>query len=319
MQYRPLEKKRIATQLGFSPMLVDFVPAKMNKVSVSIGYQIYTTNYLKEFASLITDKDLLSVVSLAPGVALVAQTISKITQKVLTKLPENEKTPILQFSGDFDLVVNGLKAGYYVILGSDDPDNPLPTENPQFEVTGGGGLKMNGEPVTQVSYVILRIDCVKAIRDHVAGRSAWRDKIKEAERLIKELALDQPPNPDAMRETWEKQCRPLLREASALLKDDPNFLESEAEEIYWQAYQKCTDLITGRAATVRQLGVQSSPVWEPDSLEDRQFLGIPDDVNVRARVREYEGHLDKARIVFRGLSESEPGVPPATDAASSEN
>lgn len=303
LQYRPLDKN-IAIQLGFSPILVDFVPAKMKKVSFSIDYLVDARNYLKDLAGLITDKDLLSTISLAPGAAMVAKTIGTLSEKIVsTFFPQQERKPILQFSGDFNLAEEGLKEGYHVILGSHSPENPLPTKEPRLEVVGGGGLLMNEQPVTQLSYVILKIGCTKSIRDRFTGRTPWRDKLQEVRRLASDYADDPFADPDApkKKDFWEKQCLPLLREASAVLKADPNFLDSEVELIYRSAYRECLDLITTKAATRTTASGQPVSSWQPDALEDRRFLGIPEKEDMDARLSEYAEHLFQARKKFKEI------------------
>src|SRR6185295_3316144 len=130
LQVRQLDKDS-AVQLGFSPILVDFIPAKMKKISISIEYLVNTRNYLRDLATLITDKTLLSTISFSPGSALVAKTISGVVDKIVSSLvPSEERKPILQFSGEFDLAIDGLKEGYYIILGSHSAKNPLPEQEP---------------------------------------------------------------------------------------------------------------------------------------------------------------------------------------------
>lgn len=303
LQYRALDKNT-AVQLGFSPILVDFVPAKMKKISFSIDYLIDTRQYLRDLVGLITDKDLLSTISLAPGAAMAAKIIGGLAEKIVsTFVPQQERKPILQFSGDFDLADEGLKEGYHVILGSHTPENPLPTKAPTFEVVEGGGLLMNGRPVTQLSYVILKVGCTKSIRDRLTGDSPWRYKIQEARRLAADYADDPFADPDAMKkkEFWEKQCLPLLREVSALLKADPNFLDSEVELVYRSAYRECLDLITAKAVTRKSDSGQPVPAWKPDPLADRRFLGIPENEDMDARLNQYAEQLFQARNKFREL------------------
>lgn len=303
LQYRALDKN-MAVQLGFSPMLVDFVPAKMKKVSVSVEYLVDTKNYLRDVVGLITDKDLLSTISLAPGAAMVAKTLGGLAEKILTTfVPAQERKPILQFSGDFDLAANGLQEGYYVILGSHTSQNPLPAQPPKLEVVEGGSLLADGKQVTQLSYVIFKVGCVLAIRDRFVGKGPWQDKLREARRLAQEY-LDDPfadPDHSKKKEFWEKQCLPLLREASALLKADPNFLDSEIDLVYRSAYKECLDLITAKAATRELARPQAAFGWQPDARADRRFLGIPENEDVDARLSEYAEQLYRARRTLKAL------------------
>jgi hypothetical protein len=303
LQYREIDRNN-AVQLGFSPMLVDFVPAKMKKVAISIEYLVNTKNYLKDVVGLITDKDLLSTISLAPGAAMVAKTLSGLAEKIVTSfIPAEERKPILQFSGEFDLAIEGLKEGYYVILGSHTSKNPLPIGDLNLEIADGGRLKSNGKFITQLSYVILKVGCIKAIRDRFTGKSPWADKLREVKRLAQDYADDPFAEPDAnkKKEFWEKQCLILLREAQALIKADPNFLDDEVEMIYRAAYRDCLDLIAAKSVTRAAATSESFPIWQPNLQADRQFLGIPENENIEARLSEYAEKLFEAREVFDEL------------------
>jgi hypothetical protein len=297
--YRALNKNT-AVQLGFSPLLIDFIPARMKHVSVSIEYLVNTKNYLKDIVGLITDKDLFSIVSLAPGAAMAAKTLGGLAEKLIsTFVPAEERKPILQFSGDFDLAAEGLKEGYHIILGSHTTDNPLPTKPPEFTVLDGGGLLMNKKPVTELSYVILKICCTRSIRDRFMEQSSWYKKLTEAKRLANDYGDDPFADSDLTKkkEYWEKQCLPVIREARALLSDDANFLSSEVDLVYRQAYKECLEIITGK--TTRGKAFVS---WSPDATADRKFLGIPEEEDIDARLGEYAEHVYKARKAFQEIA-----------------
>jgi len=303
LQYRRLDKDN-AVQLGFSPMLVDFIPAKMNKISISIEYVVDAKNYLRDIVGLITDKDLFSTISLAPGAAMVTKTLSGLAEKILAAfIPAEERKPILQFSGEFDLAVDGLKEGYYVILGSHTSKNPLPAGGLNLEITDGGRLKSNGEFVTQLSYVILKVGCTKAIRDRFAMKSSWNNKLREAKRLVQDYVEDPFNESDTSKkkEFWEKQCLPLFREAQALLKVDPNILDDEIDLIYRSAYRDCLDLMSAKPVTRTTVTSEPAPTWQPDLQADRRFLGIPDNDGIDARLSEYAEQLFIAQNVFDEL------------------
>jgi hypothetical protein len=306
LAYRALRKNE-ATQLGFSQMLVDFVPATMKRVSVSLKYSVDTSNSLSKLAVIIDNKDLLSVVSLNPGAALVAETISKLSGRLIDAfLPPEERKAILEFSGDFDLTESGLKEGYYIILGSHDARNPLPAvPSPKFEVGEGGQLVADGKPVTQLSYVVLRATCVDAVRDRYAGKSAWRTKIQEAKQLAQDYADDTLAGGDssARRALWETRCLPLLREAHTLLLADPNFLSTEVELIYRNAFRECQAIIADRQR-VRGTTIGRDLIGRNlagDENADRDYLGIPRDEDLDERLSTYAGQLYRARPKLQRL------------------
>ncbi len=302
LQYRQIEKNT-AVQLGTSPTLVDFVPARMKRVSLTIEYLVDTQNYLRMLSGLISDKDLLATISLAPGAALVAEKVANLTTKLInTLIPEQERKPILAFSGDFDLAIQGVKAGYYVLLGSHTATNPLEIAPTQLEIKEGGILWLDGAPLTNLSYVILRVDCAPAIRDQLAGSAPWRAKLAEAKRLAQDYAEDDFSDTDArkQKEVWEKECLPLLREAKALMLTDSNFLPAEVEIAYRAAYRECQLAIKSKIAK----GATTRGASAFDQAADRAFLGIGADENLEEIAQQYAAQLFQARRVFDALERS---------------
>lgn len=306
LQYRSIDKNK-AVQLGFSPLLIDFVPARMKQISVSVEYLVDTQNYLATLAGLITNKDLLATISLAPGAAMAAKTIGTLTEKIIGAfVPQQQRQPILQFSGDFDLTDEGLKEGFYVILGSHTSKNPLPAETPNLAMAPGGILLKDGVPVTDLSYVILKVGCVKSIRDWYRGRATWRDKIDQARRQSKDYAEDPfaDSSKEKQQEYWEKQILPLLHEAQILLSADPSFLSDEAELIYRAARKECLDNIVGKGSERKGSDGPTRSAWQPDEQIDRRVLGIPESENIDARLDDYADRLFSARQKFKELEAS---------------
>ncbi len=299
--YRTLSKST-AVQLGVSQNLVDFVPAKMKQVSMSIEYIVDSKNYLKSIANLISSGSLLTTISLSPGATAAATAIGGLANKLINAFMPESSQPILRFSGDFNLIAEGLKEGYYVILGSHSKNNPLPTSQPRLEIKEGGILYADGKPVNDLSYVIFRVGVIKSIRDLFKGTSPWRAKLEEAKRLVNEY-LD-APNADKsaakMQELWDKQCLPTLREARALLSTDANFLNSEIEAIYYSAYHECSELIKNHATR----GI-SKFTWRPDPQVDRKFLAVPKTEDMNARLSEYAEKLNESRKVLKALGRLE--------------
>jgi hypothetical protein len=109
-------RKDHAEQLGLRPNLIELVPAVMPSVSISVEFILDKENRLATLSGLINDDSFLASVSLAPGAATVARTVGSLAQKVIQSfVPAEEREPLLQFNGDFNLAVEGLRDGYYVI------------------------------------------------------------------------------------------------------------------------------------------------------------------------------------------------------------
>jgi hypothetical protein len=280
---RKVERNR-AEQLGLSPNLVGLVPATMTHVSVSIDFILDRKNQLVALSKVINSDGLLSTLSLAPGAALVAQTLSRLAQQLIENfIPAADSVPLLQFGGDFNLAGEGLKEGYYAILGSRDDANPLPTPYTKLSVRDRV-LLANDLPVTQLSYVLLNVQCVPARTRDMNDNAAWAPKLREAEDEAQSLLNDPLASAEAYAQGWKK-CQTLLHEAQALLRNDPNYLPGEANQIIQAAYKKCEALVKQKAVDTRDGGlVKAARAWTVDSRPDRDLLGIPQD----------DGELDKA-------------------------
>ena len=64
---------------------------------------------------------------------MVAKTLSDLSLKIMqTFIPQKDREPILQFSGDFNLSGEEFLDGYYIILGTRDEQNPIPHPLPEL-------------------------------------------------------------------------------------------------------------------------------------------------------------------------------------------
>jgi hypothetical protein len=270
-------KRNHATQLGLNQVLVDIVPATMSTVSVSIEFLLDRENRLGDLAGLINSDSFWSAISLAPAAALVARTLSNLAQKVIqTLLPVQESVPILQFNGDFHLGGEGLVEGYYVILGTTDANHPLPSPYEKLLVHNGMLLR-NDVLVSELSYVVLNLYCTEVRTREMNGGALWDSKLREAEDEVESL-LNNPLSTTAeLSQGWQK-CVGLLREAQVLIRNDPNYLTSEAENIIRASFARCEELVRQRGYDVRSGGeVSTGHGWTIDTSPDRMTLGVPSD------------------------------------------
>jgi hypothetical protein len=294
-------RRQQAEKLGLSPNLVNLVPATMTHVTVSLEFVLDKRNRLVDLAGLINSDAFLAAVSLAPGAAMVAQTIGGLSEKIIqTFLEPTEQQPILQFSGDFNITANNLRDGYYVILGSRDADNPLPSPMPALSVAGGE-LLADGKPISQLSYVILDVRVLPARTRDLNDGAAWAEKLRQAEGLAQEMAANPFTTPEEQQRSWQ-DCMKLIKEGQLLLAADANYLEQEANKIVVDAYERCRKRIfeaAGRLGIHEMKGVDSV-----DLTADRRFLGIDPDANLREMLWEYAEEVDVARKVLSEEPES---------------
>jgi hypothetical protein len=284
-----------AENLGIRSNLIGLVPAVMTDFSMSIDYLLDQEDRIAALAGVINDNAFQSTLSLAPGAGMVAKAVSDLAQKLMQAfVPTEERRPILQFTADFNLAGGGVRDGYHVILGSQDPGHPLPRPLPAAEVRDGD-LLLDGRPVTEYSYVILDIRRAVARTRDLNDGAAWEEKFREAEDEA------QLPGDDA-RASWET-CRGLLREAQTLLRADPNYLREEADAMVASVLTNCKTRLDVMGAT--RSGARARRPGKV-SASDLRSLQLPDDLDVAAVVGAYGERTVEARAQLRELDAGSP-------------
>jgi hypothetical protein len=273
---RKVERNR-AEQLGLRPNLISLIPAVMPDFSISIDFILNQKNYLRDLGGLINSDAFLATISLAPGAAMVAKTISGLAGKIIeTFVPAEERQPILQFSGEFNLSGESFLDGYYVILGASDDQNPLPNPMPKLTVQDGG-LLANGKRVTQFSYVIMDVRRIPVRTRAFSDGATWETKLREAEDEARRIGNDPLSSEDENKSAWEK-CRNLLKEAQILLRNDSNYLRLEAENIIKGVFSQCArdlNIRSDNQGTGVIVKASRGSNWQPDMQKERALLEIP--------------------------------------------
>jgi hypothetical protein len=286
---RPIRRGH-AEQIGITTNLVSLVPATMTHVSVSVDFIVDVEDRLAALTSLINDDSLTQALSLAPGAALAAAAIGRLAQKIIrTLVPVEGQQPVLQFASDFNLDGEGLRDGFYVVLGSQDDRVPLPQQPPKLTITDR--LLADGEPVTSLSYVVLDVRRSPARLRERSGGALWDAKLREAEGLALLVGEDPAATDEQRREAWLR-CRGLLQEAQVLLYADSNYLASEAKEIYIAAFRSCVDELQAVTRTAA-----NAEGW-PSELQARGELGIPADEDLDAVLDSYAEKVEASRRVL---------------------
>lgn len=295
---REVHRER-AEQLGLRPNLIGLVPAIMTNISISIEFILDKENSLRALSGLINSDSFLATVSLAPGAAMVAKTIGGLAGKIIeTFVPAEERQPILQFSGEFNLVNEGLMDGYYIILGTRDNRNPLPNPIPKLQVRDGQ-LLGNDEVITQHSYVVLDVHRTPARTRALNEGAPWEAKLRDAEDEAHRLAGDPLASDEERKSTWEK-CRNILKEAQALLRHDINFHHHEGANIIKASLAQCANDLNIKLDNLGGSGVvkASRRNWQPDMRTERLFLDIAPDENLVGTLESYTNQVAEARQVL---------------------
>jgi hypothetical protein len=241
-----------ATQLGLASNLISLIPANIPNVGITIEFVLDTENQLEKLIPIINSSEFIAAISLAPGAAAVAKTVSSLASNVLKAfLPGDEGQPILEFSGHFNIAPDpedrGLRDGYYVILGTKDDSTPLPTGSPSFRIDESKSLLIDGEKVTQYSYIILEVVRIPVKTRDLAQGAIWDAMLRNAENLANQFAIGPPATEEEKQDTWQK-CKEILQEARTLLIADTTYAPGEANDIYLSAYKYCVDKLNLKPA-----------------------------------------------------------------------
>ncbi len=291
-------KKNYTEKLGLSPNLVSLIPATMTHVSVSLEYVLDKENLLYKLGNLINQETFISAVSLAPGAAAIAQTVGEISQKLVeTFLEPKDREPILEFGGDFNIDGESLKDGYYIILGTRDPSNPLPIEairDPKNVEITNQQLLIRGEPAEGLSYVILEVRRVDARTRQLSNGAVWNERLREAEIIAENAANDPFIEDTGRRKAWEESSK-LLKEAQMLLLTDENYLAREARDIISEAVVE----IKGKLFT-QERSLTGKPEATIATLEaqDFQYFELPEPAELDRRLQKYAVQRSQTAVMI---------------------
>lgn len=292
-------KQRVDEQLGLAVNLVDLTPAVMPQVTLSIDFHLDKENRIAQLGSLVNKESFSAALSLAPGGAAIARTVSALANDIIqTFIPAEEQEPVLQFTGDFNLATGDLAPGYYVILGSRDADHPIPSPLPALEVKDHR-LLAGGQPLSGLSYVIVEVRKTSARSRDLGVGTDWENRLREAEDIAQSLMDDPFVDNDARQTAWTK-CRTLIKEAQTFLREEPNYLRGEAERIVKVTYLRCRELVTEPVLERHRVAGRggAGTVWLPDNRADRQFLDIGQDEVLERDALAYAEEVMKARDVL---------------------
>lgn len=273
-----------AVQLGLRANLIDFIPAILDKVSIKLSLILDQKDRLAALSGAINGSGFLSTISLAEPTMATVKALGSASRAVLDAFLEAEaKKPILEFAGDFNIGTDDLRAGYYVLLGTVDEVTPLPSAA-QLTVLGTS-LQVNGQSTEEWSYVILEVICSQARGRNPQAK--WNKLLSDAEAQADRLVRMERPT-KVQRDGALDKCRSLIDKADALIRDDPNYLPEEAQQIVASSFKTCQDKILAEA---KQRGVAAVTTADPWFSATRQALGFSQDADIDRIVSDYAAKL----------------------------
>jgi hypothetical protein len=258
-----------------------------------------TESRLAKLGSLVNKESFSAALSLAPGAVAVAKTVSRLADDIIqTFIPAEEQEPVLQFTGDFNIATGDLLTGYYAILGSRDPNFPIPSPLPQLEVRDHR-LFVRGQALSGLSYVVLEVRKTTARSRDLAGGTEWDNRLREAEDVAQSL-IDDPMVDEAARQSAWAKCLALIKEAQTFLRVEPNFLRNESNQIVKAVYLRCRELVTDPVLerTVYKVGTSRDGIWSPDDRNDRALLGISPDDDLDRDTLSYAEQIVRSREIL---------------------
>jgi hypothetical protein len=278
-------RRKQAVQLGLRSNLTDLVPTTLERVSVTLDFVLDRKDRLKALTGAINDSGFLGTLSMAEPTLATAKALGKAGGLILDAfLQPEERTPILQFTGDFNVGSRDLKAGYHVLLGSVDESNPLPRQIPKLEIRGRD-LILDDQPVTKLSYVVLEVICTRARQR--SGVADWDVRLRQAEDKASDFEQERNPTEESRKKTWN-ECSKLIQEARTLLRADPSVLPREANDIILAVYASCEKVFSGTSAGTRSPKAAVLAAITPTEItEARRMLQVPEAGNLEEDVRRY--------------------------------
>jgi hypothetical protein len=297
---RRMRPKQVV-QLGLRSNLIDLIPATVEKVSVKLSIILDQKDRLQSLSDAINSSGFLSTISLSEPTLATAKALGKASRCVLDAFLEAEtRKPILEFTGDFNVGMEDLRAGYYILLGTSDKATSLRPGGGRYTVKETE-LLLDGEPIQQWSYVILEVLCAEA-RDR-NRQAKWDKLLRDAQAEADTFARGSDAT-DARRKAALEKCQTLVTQADALLRADANYLPEEARNIVAAAFKRCGDTIRGSGSS-RGLGlpvVREADQWISDT---RHRLGLPEDTALVQDLRRYATQLRAYRSTEQERAEKD--------------
>lgn len=297
-------------KLGLTPILVNLVPAQMASLTVSVDFVLDQQNRMSQIAGLINDSSLVAAFSLGPAAGAAAKSVGIISEKLLQAfVPAESKDPLLQFSGDFRVGADDFGDGYYVIFGTRDSDRPLPGSELKLQVQGGS-LSAEAFDLDTLSYILLRISVLPARTRALGEKTAWAKKLAEAEDAVDAFVNDIIVDKKKRQETWDK-CQKLLSEAQTILREDPNYLRTEAQSIIRGVMlalrakvEEADDVDLGQPAAAGE----REALWMPGEAEFADMFGTGNITVLKAEDQAYARDAEKAAGRIAELRDSKSGA-----------
>lgn len=293
-------------QLGCTDILVNLTPAILPGFSIGIEFILDRENAFGQMTSLINDRSFISAVGISAEAAGVAKSVGIISQKILsTFLTEEQKKPILSFSGNFQIASGDLQAGMYAIIGSQDDDYPLPDNYDGLRISDGR-LFLGDEPMRNVSYVVIEIGRTSTRGESGASDSRWLKLLRSAKNDIDSAVENLLSEGEDLRIAY-KNARTKIGQARVLLLSDENYLPAERDAIIKSTVAYCNDAVQTASVSWRsKKGHSYAEAIEEGSLPQEaslRNLGIHPDDDIVASAYHYNRakDLDRKTIERIGL------------------
>jgi hypothetical protein len=256
--------------LGFSPTLVDYIPAIGKTLNLSFEYRVTASSPLADFlsrmATFVNDSQqpLAKALSVSSPEMAGAASIGSVAAQLVSALFPATETTTLGFSGSFPLT-NSLRSGYYFILASDAGSAGLPkaAERTALDIKRSNPSSLEaflvddkGEQYTKTSYVIFEVDYYPTLGHKVEPK--WLRIYSDAVQKSAEFKAE-TTNPTTEQKTaaW-KECKGLLDQARAFSDEDARYLASEKAKHYFSSYNKCWKNIKNC----------DPPIWDEDLAKE---------------------------------------------------
>jgi hypothetical protein len=200
---------------------------------------------------------------------------------------------------------NRLVEGYLIMVCRDsDTDTALDSLDANRLTVEGDGLKIDGQPV-QNTYMVYNISL-----DNVRGlnsRAPWYKKFQQSLTVLDELrtTID-----DGDRKRIFNAAVKTCSEGSALIDDDPTYLQSERDsiksDVMARVYKKYADITAGGVKP--EVAVQPAAAVMPPSPHLNPKFAKASFSEISSRAKDYSQQLAEAGLTLSWDSGAKPPI-----------
>ncbi len=224
--------------------IIHLSPARAASFRLVFTYWMTTDDRIGQFGNLVRDDPAMRVAfGLAPAQIAVAQAVSGLVGKVLNVfLQREERQPLLQFEGDFNLAAGTVLPGRHAFISNAGTPEVSLALDPNKLSFKDKRLHYQERTIDHLSYAVLSIERVPVRGPNASPESRWYGKLQQARQLG--TRAESLRNTPKELEKLRTEIRELIEGAQKLLHEDKRYHDWEAELIIKDAILLAQEQLT---------------------------------------------------------------------------